>query len=219
MFLIHTPISPAETVADEVSNAPAAAVCAGDVRLLDEMAGFGMNLLRAMDSRVTAACASDAAAYGLKPLFDPAVFALAFCRISRAVRLTLAMKAQLLAGELPILRAPALRAAPAVAASGAAPADAAPADAVPAAIRVLQEVESAVAATIKARPETETGDLYAALGDWTDAHWRDDFTGVPAQALYLRLCNDIGLPPDAELCRRLGWRLPAPEAQSQPQPP
>jgi len=150
------------------------------LRTLQELAELGMTLARAVATR--------AAETG-----DPNV-ALAFTRIARAVRQTLALEARLADDRETVRAGHAQRLAQETAARGR---------------RRKKLVEGAVERAIDAECHGETAeDLKDELSERLEDRYDDtDFADRPVSELIARICKDLGVTPDPTLWEDEDWAI------------
>lgn len=175
------------------------------LRMAAELAEMGMDMARALHRRVLEAAAGDEAAAS----WD---LGLAFARVSRAVRLTLALEARLeqerQARDQEIVAAQTARrqAENAVAAGKA--------------VRGWarkNEVRDVVVEAIEAETgrEHDIERLFADLGERLNREADADFADRPLGELVALICRDLGLTPDWSLWENQAWAIQ--EARAQPQ--
>jgi hypothetical protein len=212
--MYHAPTSSTDRAADRDAQRAAT---------LQELAEIGMDLARALRREVMAAAEAPSPEAATEPRAGApgmAEVGLAFSRISRAVRLTLALEARLEADGKAVAQAPRP-------ASGSAQeillerfrrvwrqADEEHADKVRDAVERLIEVE------VEAGAETERAErLRARLDERLEAEAGDeDFAGLPIGEAVARICRDLGLTPDWGLWDDEDWGLEAAAASRERAP-
>jgi hypothetical protein len=203
--------------ADE-SGRLAAAVARAErrLRVLEEVSQIGLRLMRGLEDPPVEAKAKDAPADAPRP--DPAA---AFAKLSRAVRLTVALEGQVeedlraaLAGEVKAdEKRREARDRPAVDADE--PGDEDERARRGARERLEEQVELAIGR--ECETEKEFAERSAAMIErleWDDAY--DDVRGRPFREVVERLCTEIGLDPDWSTWTDDGWPTPptgVPEAR------